>query len=151
MLNQLNIPEVAVGVVVEKEGKILLVRRKKPPNQRRWAIPGGKVNLGETLQQAAEREILEETGLRIKAGEPVYVFDFIERSGDKIVFHYVIIDLLARYISGTVRAQDDAAAAAWWGPECLATANVDLDSNTRKFLSSWWDEKRSNIGCNIKL
>ena len=59
-------PQVAVGAVVVKEGKILLVKRKKPPSKGQWAIPGGSVKLGETLKEATEREIREETGLRIK-------------------------------------------------------------------------------------
>lgn len=109
-----TIPQVAVGAVVIHEQSILLIQRLHAPNQGLWAIPGGKVELGETLQQAAEREILEETGVVIHAKEPCYTFDYIERDpANKIGFHYVIIDLFADFISGSPQAQSDAKAAAW--------------------------------------
>ena len=58
-----------------KEERVLLVRRGNPPSEGEWAIPGGSVELGDTLQEATECEILEETGLTIRAGDPVYIFD----------------------------------------------------------------------------
>ncbi len=107
-------PMVAVGAVVFKEERVLLVRRGQPPSENLWAIPGGSVEIGETLQEAAEREILEETGIKIQAGEPVFTFDVIERDGiGKIRFHYVIVDLAADYITGDPQAGDDAAEARW--------------------------------------
>ena len=107
-------PCVAVGAIVFNNERVLLVRRGRPPAENLWAIPGGKVKLGETLQHAAEREILEETGLRIRAREPVYTFDHLEQDGDgKILFHYVIVDLLADYIGGDIQAGDDALEARW--------------------------------------
>ena len=113
-------PQVAIGAVVIQNKKVLLVKRNKEPGKGDWAIPGGSVKLGETLQQAAEREILEETGLRIRAKEPVYIFDAIIRDGaGQIRFHYVIIDLMADFISGEPAASDDAADAGWFGPEEL--------------------------------
>ena len=107
-------PRVAVGAVVFRADRILLVRRGQPPSEDLWAIPGGSVEIGETLQEAAEREILEETGITIRAGKPVYTFDSIQRDGDgKIRFHYVIVDLDADYISGDPIAGDDAIEARW--------------------------------------
>jgi ADP-ribose pyrophosphatase len=107
-------PGVAVGAVVFKDNCVLLVRRGQPPSEDLWAIPGGSVEIGETLQEAAQREILEETGITIRAGKPVYTFDAIERDGyGKIRFHYVIIDLDADYISGDPIAGDDALEARW--------------------------------------
>ncbi|MEJ2099402.1 MAG: NUDIX hydrolase [Desulfobacterales bacterium] len=107
-------PVVAVGAVVFKSNCVLLVRRGKAPAEDLWAIPGGSVEIGETLQQAAEREILEETGIKIRAGKPIYIFDVIDRDEDeKIRFHYVIIDLAADYVSGEPAAGDDAAEARW--------------------------------------
>ncbi|OEU65356.1 MAG: NUDIX hydrolase [Desulfobacterales bacterium PC51MH44] len=107
-------PKVAVGAVVFKNSCVLLVRRGQPPSEDLWAIPGGSVEIGETLQGAAEREILEETGITVRAGEPVYTFDVIDRdSAGKIRFHYVIVDLAADYVTGEPKAGDDAAEARW--------------------------------------
>lgn len=107
-------PLVAVGAVVFKNNCVLLVRRGQAPSEGLWAIPGGSVEIGETLQEAAEREILEETGIKIRAGKPIYTFDVIDRDQDgKIRFHYVIIDLAADYVSGEPAAGDDAAEARW--------------------------------------
>jgi 8-oxo-dGTP diphosphatase len=109
-----EVPRVGVGAVVVRDGHALLVRRGKPPSQGMWAIPGGRVELGETLQQAVERETLEETGITVHAGTPIYTFDVIMRDEDDHVrFHYVIVDMLADYISGDLRAGDDAWEAGW--------------------------------------
>ena len=126
-------PRVAVGAVVIYGRRILLVRRANPPGQGDWAIPGGTVNLGETLQEAAEREIREETGLIIKAGVPIYAFDLIERDGNgQILFHYVIIDLMTEYVTGEVSPSDDALDARWFSPEELR--GLILNEFTGKFL-----------------
>ena len=136
--NHPTAPRLGVGAVVFHKGAVLLVERRNPPCTNEWAIPGGKVRLGETLQQAAEREILEETGIHIKAGEPVYAFDLIERDADgKVQWHYAIIDLQADYIGGEVHAGDDAAAAAWFRPEQLARINVN--ATTREMLKTYFN------------
>ena len=128
-------PQVGVGAVVFREGAVLLVQRRNPPCADEWAIPGGKVRLGETLQQAAEREILEETGIQIKAGDPVYAFDLIENDDSGAVrWHYAIIDLQADYIGGEIHAGDDAIAAAWVKPEELTT--IAVNSTTRRLLKT---------------
>jgi ADP-ribose pyrophosphatase len=126
-------PVVGVGAVVIREGKILLVKRGIAPSKGLWAIPGGALELGETLQQAAEREILEETGLTIRAHEPVYAFDFFERTHDgRVRFHFVIVDVWADYISGDVQGADDALEARWLAPADLA--DLPVSPNTLKLL-----------------
>ena len=131
-------PQVGVGAVVFHDGAVLLVQRRNPPCANEWAIPGGKVRLGETLQQAAEREILEETDIHIKAGEPIYAFDLIENdTSGQVRWHYAIIDLQADYIRGEIRAGDDASAAAWFKPDDLAGATVNI--TTLKLLQTQFD------------
>ena len=125
-------PRLAVGAVVFKDDCVLLVRRGRPPARGQWAIPGGNVKLGETLQQAAQREILEETGIVIAAGEPVYTFDAIVRDDKgRIQFHYVIVDLAGQYVDGEVNAGDDADDVRWvaeaeLGALDVSPATVDL-------------------------
>ena len=129
-----NHPRVAVGAVVFREDRVLLVLRGKPPAEKQWSIPGGCVELGETLQEAAEREIVEEAGIIIQAKNPIYTFDVIERdeNGD-IRFHYVIVDLAADYVSGELSAGDDAVAVSWVSLEDLNERNVS--DATRKLLA----------------
>jgi 8-oxo-dGTP diphosphatase len=127
-------PRPAVGAIVFNGAAVLLVRRANPPARGMWAIPGGNIRLGETLQAAAEREILEETGVVIRAREPVFVFDAILRDEKGTVkYHYVIVDLVADYVSGDPRAADDAADARWITPDELASLTVN--PATRRLLA----------------
>jgi 8-oxo-dGTP diphosphatase len=131
-----NRPIVAVGAVVFKEDKVLLVQRTKPPAKNHWTIPGGSVELGETLQEAAEREIWEETGLIIKAGDPVYTFDVIIRDPKgEILFHYIIVDLAADYVAGELRPGDDATDVCWASSRDVTTLKVS--AATRKLLEQY--------------
>ena len=122
-------PRVAVGAVVFKEGDVLLVQRGQAPAEGSWAIPGGSVRVGETLQRAAEREILEETGVVIRAAAPVYTFDVIERDAEgRVRFHYVIVDLSAEYVAGTPRPASDAADAGWVSVDELQRRKVSPET-----------------------
>ena len=108
------VPRVGVGAITIKDGKVLLVKRGIEPSKGLWAIPGGTLKLGETLQECAAREILEETGITIRVGDCVYVFDFIEHDNKrKIKFHFVIVDFAADYVSGKPQGADDALEARW--------------------------------------
>lgn len=90
------------------DGKVLLIRRGKEPLRGRWVVPGGTVELGETLEAAVVREVEEETGLVVAPREVVTVFDRIDRDGDHVRYHYVIVDYRCEYVSGTPRAASDA-------------------------------------------
>lgn len=123
-------PKLAVGAVVHHDGKVLLVQRGKPPRTGKWAVPGGSVEAGETLGQAAEREVREETGIQVRAGAVVHVFELIDREAGEALprFHYVVIDLMADYLGGEVTAADDASDARWFSAEELAEYDVDTET-----------------------
>ena len=101
-------PIVGVGVAVIHEDHILLVKRGKEPGRGLWAVPGGKVRLGERLTEAAVREVQEETGLRVNLGEVIWAGESISEFG-----HVILIDFLGFGASGVLAAGDDATDAQW--------------------------------------
>ena len=128
-------PRVGVGAITVKDRKVLLVKRGIEPSKGLWAIPGGMLKLGETLQECASREILEETGIKIKVGDCIYVFDFLERDNKrKFKFHFVVVDFAAEYISGEPKGADDALEDRWLSPEELN--KLPVAKNTLKALRS---------------
>jgi 8-oxo-dGTP diphosphatase len=106
------------------DGRVVLIRRGKEPLRGRWVIPGGTVELGETLQDALVREMQEETGLLVRPREVVLVFDRIQREGPSIEYHYVIIDYACEYVSGELKAGSDADEVALVAPEELDGYNL---------------------------
>ncbi len=135
-----SFPQLAAGAFVEHNDRVLLIQRGRPPAQHEWALPGGKVLPGESLADAVEREVLEESGIgvRVPRGEggvykPVYTFENIVRdhAGD-ILFHYVVIDLAAEYVSGEPKPGDDAEDAGWFTREELSV--LHLNHVTERFL-----------------
>lgn len=107
-------PIVGVGAVVIHLNRVLLVKRGNPPLLGEWSLPGGVVELGETLRTAAEREALEETGLIVKAGEVLEVLDrIIAGKHGAPQYHYVLIDFLCTAEGGKLRAGGDAEAVRW--------------------------------------
>jgi len=140
-------PRVAVGAVVMHAGRVLVVERGNPPAEGVWALPGGSVELGETLAEAAEREVLEETGIVVRAGAVVHAFDAVVRDDDaRVRFHYVIVDLLCDYVSGEVVAGSDARDARFVTREEFATlrssrATVDL----LRRITNFFDEVPGGI------
>jgi len=128
-------PQVAVGAVVIRDNKVLLVKRKQPPGKGLWAIPGGRVELGETLKEAAEREVREETRVAIRPRHHVYTFEVIERDhAGRIRFHYVIVDLIADYVGGEPNPGDDACEARWVTLEELK--NLPASRTTKEVLKN---------------
>lgn len=119
-------PIVGVGAVIVHEGRILLVKRGAPPLEGQWSLPGGVVELGETLRAAAEREAREETGLVVEADEVLEVFDrIIPGENGKPQYHYVLIDFLCHVAGGELRAGGDAADVAWASEEELGKYKLE--------------------------
>jgi 8-oxo-dGTP diphosphatase len=128
-------PCVAVGAVVFKDDRVLLVRRGKSPAAGQWAIPGGSVKIGERLRDAAEREIKEETGITIRAEAPVFQFESIEKDDTgQVRFHFIIIDVAATYLGGDICPGDDAADARWVSAAELR--DLQVNSVTRSMLKN---------------
>jgi 8-oxo-dGTP diphosphatase len=100
-------PIVGVGAVILREDKVLLVRRGTSPMRGEWTLPGGVVELGETLQQAVRREIKEETGLNIEVGPLLELFDRILHDGTRVAYHYIIADFLGLQARGKLKAASD--------------------------------------------
>ncbi len=126
-------PIVGVGAVVFRGGDVLLVSRAKPPVSDRWSIPGGAQEVGETVREAAHREVREETGVEIRIVGLIDVVDGISRDADgRARYHYTLIDFAAEWLSGEVRAGSDAGAARWVRREELA--GLPLWDETRRII-----------------
>lgn len=107
-------PIVGIGVVVLKGPEVLLIQRGRPPRQGQWSLPGGVQELGETVHEAARREVAEETGVDIDIVGLVDTVDSIQRdaAGD-VHYHYTLIEIAATWRAGEPRAASDAAGACW--------------------------------------
>jgi 8-oxo-dGTP diphosphatase len=106
-------PRVGVGAVVLDGERVLLARRGRAPSAGKWSIPGGLVHLGERLEEAAVREVQEETGLHVRLLGLCGVIDRVVRDADVVRYHYVIIDYVAESVGGRLQAGTDAAEVRW--------------------------------------
>ena len=137
-------PLVGVGAVVVHQGRVLLVQRGTEPLKGRWSIPGGLIEVGESLHEAAAREVLEETGLIVEPVELVELLDRIHREGERVRYHYVIADYLCRVVSGTLLAASDAAAVRWVErAEWNSHSALALDPITVRVIEAGWQRAQA--------
>src|SRR5258708_11116682 len=124
-----QVPLVGVGAIIIEDSHVLLVKRAHPPLQAQWSIPGGVLEVGELVREAAIREAREETGLIVEPADLLGVYDRVLRDGEqRVQYHYVLIDFLCRRVGGELQAASDAAAVRWFTREELPPLNLAEDT-----------------------
>jgi len=135
---------VAVGAVVVRAGRVLLVRRGAEPLRGQWSLPGGVLELGESLAAGVVREVREETGLTVEPVELIELLDRIHREGERVRFHYVIADYLCRVVGGTLLAASDADAVRWVErAEWNSHSALALDPVTVRVIEAGWQRAQA--------
>lgn len=118
-------PFIGLGAVVWHQGRVLMIRRGRPPRQGLWSLPGGAQQLGETVAEGICREIREEAGIEIRLLGLVDVVDSVQHdAAGRVLYHYTIVDYAACWAAGDLRAGDDAADAAWFALEQLEALDL---------------------------
>jgi 8-oxo-dGTP diphosphatase len=124
-----ELPLVGVGAVIIENARVLLVKRAHPPLVAQWSIPGGVLEVGEMVREAAIREVREETGLIVEAGDLLGVYDRVLRNAEqRVQYHYVLIDFLCRPAGGELQAADDATEVRWYTCEELPVLRLAEDT-----------------------
>jgi ADP-ribose pyrophosphatase YjhB (NUDIX family) len=137
-------PLVGVGAVVVDDGRVLLVRRGTEPLKGQWSLPGGMLELGESLTAGVVREVREETGLIVEPVELVELLDRIHREGERVRYHFVIADYLCRVSGGTLQAASDAEAVRWVErAEWNSHSALKLDPITVRVIEKGWQRARA--------
>lgn len=141
-------PIVGVGAVVVDQGRVLLVQRGHEPSKGKWSLPGGMLELGESLTNGVAREVKEETGLNVEVIELVELIDRIHKesgpSGESVRYHYVIADYLCRILGGTLQAASDAAAVRWVErAEWNSHSALALDPITVRVIEAGWQRAKA--------
>ena len=124
-----EVPLVGVGAIIIEDARIVLVKRGHPPLQAEWSIPGGVLEVGELVREAAIREAREVTGLIVEPGELLGVYDRVLRNAEqRVQYHYVLIDFLCRRVAGDLSAASDAAEVGWFSREQLPALKLAEDT-----------------------
>jgi ADP-ribose pyrophosphatase YjhB (NUDIX family) len=132
-----------VGAVVVQNGQVLLVRRGREPLKGHWSLPGGLIEVGESLHEGVVREVREETGLEVEPVELIELLDRIHREGNRIRYHYVIADYLCRVKGGVLKASSDADAVRWvMRAEWNSHSSLVLDPMTVRVIEAGWQRAR---------
>ena len=122
-------PLVGVGAIIIEDGRVVLVKRGHPPLVGEWSIPGGAMEVGETVREAAAREAREETGLKIETQELLGIYDRLLRDENgRVQYHYLLVDFLCRRVSGELCASGDADEAHWFSRAELQQLSLPEDT-----------------------
>ncbi|MAE06046.1 MAG: NUDIX hydrolase [Nitrospinota bacterium] len=139
-------PIVGVGAIIFSEGKVLMARRGKAPGVGNWSVPGGALELGETLEEACKREVLEETGLAVEIVSRCAVLDRITRDNwDRVQYHYVLVDFACRPLEGSLQPGSDITEARWVPLEELENIEPMTRGTARVILDAAGDLQAQNI------
>lgn len=128
------------GVIVDDDGRVVLIRRRFEPLAGEWSLPGGTLEVGESLESAVAREMLEETGLVVTVGPVVEVFDRIMHDDEgRVRFHFVLVDYLCWPVAGTLRADSDVSDAVFVDPLDLGPYGLTLKASSviERALAMW--------------
>ncbi len=132
-------PLISVGAVIVEDGRVLLVQRGSEPLKGHWTLPGGVLEVGETLAAGVTRETREETGLEVEPIELVEILERVHREGERVRYHYVIADYLCRVTGGELCAASDADAVRWVERvEWSSHSALILDPVTVRVIEKGW-------------
>ena len=124
-----ELPLVGVGAIIIQNDRVVLVKRAHPPIQGQWSIPGGVLEVGELVREAAIREAREETGLIVQPADLLGVYDRILRNEEqRVQYHYVLVDFLCRPVGGELQAASDAAEVRWFTRQDLPALKLAEDT-----------------------
>ncbi len=124
-----EVPLIGVGAIIVENARVVLVKRAHPPLQAEWSIPGGVLEVGELVREAAMREAREETGLTVEPLELLGVYDRVLRDPQqRVQYHYVLIDFLCRRVAGELCASSDAEEVRWFTREELDGLHLPEDT-----------------------
>jgi 8-oxo-dGTP diphosphatase len=137
-------PLIGVGAIIVRDGRVLLVRRGTEPLKGSWTLPGGVLEIGETLVEGVAREVREETGLLVEPIELIELLDRIHLHEGRVRYHYVIADYLCRVTGGELRAASDADAVRWVErAEWNSHSALKLDPITARVIENGWQRAQA--------
>jgi len=143
-------PLVGVGAIIIEDGRVALVKRGHAPLVGEWSIPGGALEIGETVREAAAREACEETGLKVEVLELLGIYDRLLRDEEgRVRYHYLLVDFLCIRVSGDLCAAGDADDVRWFTPE--EVEHLPLPEDTAEVIRLGFERARENANLHRRM